>query len=940
MSELLPTSQARDLQHGLVDFLRTTFALADADAQVALEDFLRHDTEGIFKGAYVRLRLPFRPAEPGWERHLAWTPAGFVPYGHQADAFARLTSRPDPGSGDRFRRPRPTLVTTGTGSGKTEAFLYPVLDHVLRAREAGVTGTKALILYPMNALATDQAGRLAALLTGDSRLAGVTAALYTGDSGAPRTRVGKDGLITARYVIRDDPPDILLTNYKMLDQLLLRNEDQPLWRRSARSLTYLVLDEFHTYDGAQGTDVAMLLRRLALALADARGDEPADDPAAAEPLAGLVPVATSATLGDSGDPGAMIDFAGTVFGVPFDKSCVITESRLSADEWAGEAAERVASAGLKPVVLAGSSVAQLNADLDRAGGPDGETLTRTALDQLFEPSPPSEVPAAGVPVTDLVRAHPQLRTLAGVGSPRDLDGLAEVLLRPGEDAEQARLLVANLVAVLSHVRSRHGRGEVSVETHLWVRELCRIDRDAATLPRYRWSDDGPLSLLDATETGHRPAFPAIYCRHCGRSGWGVELAPTGLGLAADDRDIRGHHAAGEGRFRALIHAPQEAAADPSAEGLAWLDVRARELATRAPAEDAEDLREGWLLPVLALLGRPEEDSRNDRCPACDQPDGIRFLGSSIATLLSVSLSTLFGSAHLDQREKKALVFTDSVQDAAHRAGFVESRSHTLTLRAATRGALDARAVSVDRLAEEMIRRAGDDRFARYRLLAPELIGRERFDPFWRVDPVPNAALQAVRRRLLFDLVCEFGVHSRIGRTLEATGSVVAEVDAGAVSLAAVGRAVLAQTEHQAALQHDTSDRAVTAWVRGTLEHLRTQGAVHHEWLGPYLAEDGSRYRIWGGRARDQGMPAFPTRRTAPAFPRVGPRLERAAEVLLDSVTSPQSWYARWAARVLGVPAGHGARLARGLLERLHRADLLTSHTTRSQATVYALTPDR
>ena len=211
--------------------------------------------------------------------------------------------------------------------------------------------------------------------------------------------------------------------------------------------------------------------------------------------------------------------------------------------------------------------------------------------------------------------------------------------------------------------------------------------------------------------------------------------------------------------------------------------------------------------------------------------------------------------------------------------------------------------------------------------------------------MPNATRQAVRRRLLFDLICEFGVHSRIGRTLEATGSAVAEVDASSVRLEAVGRAVLDENEHQdtidqSGLDQPTPDRAVTNWVRGTLEHLRTQGAVHHEWLEPYLADDGSRYRIWGGRARTQGMPAFPTGRTAPAFPRVGPRLERAAEMLLDSVTSPQSWYARWTARALGVSPGHGARLARGLLERLHRADLLTSHTTRSQATVYALPAGR
>ena len=75
------------------------------------------------------------------------------------------------------------MVTTGTGSGKTEAFLYPILDHVLRERRAGRAGMKALILYPMNALANDQAGRLADLLTSHEELKGITAGLYTGQQG-------------------------------------------------------------------------------------------------------------------------------------------------------------------------------------------------------------------------------------------------------------------------------------------------------------------------------------------------------------------------------------------------------------------------------------------------------------------------------------------------------------------------------------------------------------------------------------------------------------------------------------------------------------------------------------------------------------------------------------------------------------------------------------
>ncbi len=131
----------------------------------------------------------------------------------------------------------------------------------------------------MNALANDQAQRLARLITqcdvdGHHPLGSITAALYTGEAAVSAdgkrsgstTKVTETGLITDRAIIRDDPPDILLTNYKMLDQLLLRSADQRLWEKSVESLTYLVLDEFHTYDGAQGTDVAMLLRRLGLAL--------------------------------------------------------------------------------------------------------------------------------------------------------------------------------------------------------------------------------------------------------------------------------------------------------------------------------------------------------------------------------------------------------------------------------------------------------------------------------------------------------------------------------------------------------------------------------------------------------------------------------------------------------------------------------------------------
>ena len=103
MTELLPTVQAANVRDSLVDYLTTTFALTDADARDGLDTFLSDPVTGMFKGPYVRLRLPFRPAEQGWRQHLDWY-AGPDPYGHQAAAFVRLASAAQ----GEPRRPQPT----------------------------------------------------------------------------------------------------------------------------------------------------------------------------------------------------------------------------------------------------------------------------------------------------------------------------------------------------------------------------------------------------------------------------------------------------------------------------------------------------------------------------------------------------------------------------------------------------------------------------------------------------------------------------------------------------------------------------------------------------------------------------------------------------------------------------------------------------------------
>lgn len=955
MNELLPGRQAMRLRDGLLDYLTTTFALADADARAALHELLADESEGMFKGPYLRTGMPFSPAPRRAVAPLDWMPPGFVPYAHQAAAFRRLSSL--------LGRPQPTLVTTGTGSGKTEAFLLPILDHCLRARRQGVAGMKALILYPMNALANDQAQRLARMITqrdatGHQPLGSITAALYTGEAAVsaggrasdPATKVTEHGLITDRAIIRDDPPDILLTNYKMLDQLLLRSADQRLWEKSAESLTYLVLDEFHTYDGAQGTDVAMLLRRLGLALKShwpERGSD-ADTHTSEEwgrALGRITPVGTSATLGPREDApsGALdiTDFATRVFGEQFGESCLVGELRQAPEDWskvsrladARTSTSKTAEDHVVTEQVAADVVAQLDDDTDPA------ELCRVVLTALHEDPSATDLKS-------LARSHPFIRDfLTATAQATHVTELARLVRGTPESLETRRRFVIALHGALGHLRARgHAGGPdrsmPSTEAHMWVRELSRIDRCADSTARYRWSDDGPpVAGDDATQAGGI-AFPAIHCRFCGRSGWGVELGPVGDQLAASDENIRRHHATREGRFRPLLNAPADVDSDiPLETGLAWFDPRERRLITTPADIDATTVREGRVLRVVTHTGEDaDDDSAKDTCPSCGQRDAIRFMGSAIATLMSVTLSNMFGQATLDEAEKKSLVFVDSVQDAAHRAGFVSARSHTLTLRSVLRSAGDA-PLSLPSLVEHAVKQA-DEPFKRYRLLAPNLVAREdEFSPFWKRDHPPTQLVKIAKQRLLFSAALEFGLTSNFGRTLERTGTMSAHVDLAAPDLLRAAKRALESLD-QALFTDEADDRALLAWVRGVLERIRTQGGIWHPWLENYVLGDGDRWRLWSNRGRPKYMPPFRPGRSTPAFPRVGGNKIDPAKALLDPVTGAKAWYAQWTRRCLGVDGTTGGVLVRLLLDHLAKDHQLRAVTTTSGATAYAIDLER
>lgn len=141
------------------------------------------------------------------------------------------------------------VVTTGTGSGKSLTYIIPIVDNILRNGTG--KGIQAIIVYPMNALANSQAGELNKFLGyGFGNHPPVTYQRYTGQDDEE-----------TRQRIKANPPDILLTNYVMLELILTRGNDETLVQ-AASGLKYLVFDELHTYRGRQGADVAMLIRRV------------------------------------------------------------------------------------------------------------------------------------------------------------------------------------------------------------------------------------------------------------------------------------------------------------------------------------------------------------------------------------------------------------------------------------------------------------------------------------------------------------------------------------------------------------------------------------------------------------------------------------------------------------------------------------------------------
>lgn len=199
------------------------------------------------------------------------------------------------------------VLTTGTGSGKSLSYLVPIVDSILRQRAKGTywPGVKAIIVYPMNALANSQRNELEKFLTNG---------LVPGEQLVTFDRYTGQDRESERAAILDNPPDIILTNYVMLELVLTRPDERERLVTAAGDLRFLVLDELHTYRGRSGADVGMLVRRLRDACS-------ADE---------LQCVGTSATMTTEGPErnrkAAVAAVASDLFGTPVAVANVIGET--------------------------------------------------------------------------------------------------------------------------------------------------------------------------------------------------------------------------------------------------------------------------------------------------------------------------------------------------------------------------------------------------------------------------------------------------------------------------------------------------------------------------------------------------------------------------------------------------------------------------------------
>jgi DEAD/DEAH box helicase domain-containing protein len=1005
---MLPATLAQDVKKQVRHYLEATFPMRDPEFEQALSRFINDPENGLFKGPWLQIRRPFRLASDNGEKFFDLA-VPFTPFKHQWLSWQRLSSKAS--------APQSTIVTTGTGSGKTECFLYPVLDHCLRQREAGKSdGIKAIVLYPMNALAADQAGRFAEEIMkseqlshllknseNNKRKALVTVGLYTGrmqpdqedksDNNEPGTYTevqilpaketgGKPAYVavTNRAAMQKNPPDILLTNYKMLDYLLMRPKDQAIWRFNTDPslLQYLVLDELHTYDGAQGADVACLIRRLKARLDIEKGK--------------LCVVGTSATVAGGDDENAMgpvyqlCDFAQTLFEEEILPDAIIQEDRYSVAEIVRALPEEAVS--FHPNV----------SDYIPRDKETAEIFTKRIAEYFTAPQFPLQKDSAfymavvnapsidtfdfekqdantqwAIALGEWLRGQPLFHTLLTLTEDGVVDWLQlltdiskrDFIFRGMGDLPEREAVLMAFLALVSQARElRSGRAFPLVPTQVqfWIRELRRIGLVVSESPVFSWLDQN---------VAQKKQLPVVHCTECGEASWVAladpnmtsEIQQTVQGFAVDDDPQRiykgwGFDGSPSEHLVTLSRWPVKDA--PVIEG----GQQELEMMRFHLAPNSLVLRQGpGACPLTGeatfavkigqgVKARGENEKRVGQriCPHCQTEDTLMFVGSRAATIASVSMDEVFGSTL--NSDPKLLAFTDSVQDASHRAGFFSSRTYRFTLRTALQHViddagdiglplLDVGEKLIDFWSEAAPGKPGSEAEAIACLLPPDLREYPAYLDFRNSansGTPPAQLLEEVKQRLTWEAVSEFGLMQSHGRTMESQSSSTLGWDP----------MVITQTINSLRLRlpgispalESVADENFQQWIYGILHRARMRGGLYHPFLDAY-----AKNAYWGKYPFNKVIPG---RETYPSAGKYRPRLlvnqsDRYHDYMLapSRKGSNAPWQLVWAKRALKTSSVDDATLldllALLLEEAVSNKLLLKVHDDNGKG-FYALNP--
>lgn len=922
---MLPSLLARDIQTGLKQFLVSGFEPADAFMHGLMSRFTE-DEEAWLKGPYVQMGLPFAVGSSG-RTFFNTFETEHPGYHHQELAWKRLSSQYQAAS---------TLVATGTGSGKTECFLFPLLDHCVRTRAAGEAGIKALVVYPMNALATDQARRIATLVAQVPAFKGLRVGLYVGgNAGKPGEGMvmTPTGVITDRDTLRKQPPDILLTNYKMLDYLMLRPKDRQLWAQNKpTTLRYVVVDELHTFDGAQGTDLALLLRRLRARLQSPDGY--------------LICAGTSATLGGSSDTEPLREYARQVFGVPFGADAVVTENRLSVDAFLGDAMVE--------------HMFMWRPELDTVLQPSLYPTPAAAVQAWFgvffpglsQPSGPSEVTLPGwrQALGNYLKGHQLFVNLLRLmkGGVVSYGALEDAFVRnmPSASRSQvARVLDAMLVLVAWAMRDGN-QSLVTLRVQLWVRELRRMVGKLAIDPQ----DVRLCSERDLPGERDGVYLPMVQCSQCRTTGWLSRLVQGSNKLSTKPDEI--YNTWFSRRPEAARFYAAKSLGRPHVQGVLQYacvscgNVQAGEGACLACTHQ-EML---YVFQVTAqrthVVGNAQYTRHDDACPSCGEHGELLLLGARNATLGSQVVEASWASLFND--DKKLIAFSDSVQDAAHRAGFFGARTWQNNVRTAWAHVLDE--LGVARMPwSELLSRAAQrfDAPGSVLHMSPETLVAEFLAPNmswqhdWAVElqekgqlPTTSRLPNKVRKRMLWQLFSDLTYQSQRGRTLERIGKVTMSVPWERIQ--AVATELLPRLREEFGAQ-GLDLQVLSRWLWGTLTHMRRRGGVMHSEMVAYAA-DANVWMFSKGAGRAEWMPKMGEYTPRPLFLTLGKHRD------FDKLSGNNrpTWYDRWADAALGqqmlMAKGMAADLYAAAFEALLKAGILL-RTSHHQGDTLALNPD-